>query len=82
MIPEQPVIIERICAVQINLQFSSKVLKFGTLFLFQSFVRQTFLALRRKCKNFYLNNHWIGLGIEMLVTEIYDLWPIDKVRIN
>ena len=63
MIPEQPVIIERICAVQIssNLQFSAKVLKFGTLFLFQSLVRQT-LALRRECNSFYLNNHWIGLA--------------------
>ena len=66
MIPEQPVIIERICAVQIssNLQFCTKVLKFGTLFLFQSLVRQTFLALRRKCKSFYLNNHWIGLAAQ------------------
>ena len=66
MIPEQPVIIERICAVQIssNLQFSTKVLKFGTLFLFQSLVRQTFLALRWKCKSFYLNNHWIGLAAQ------------------
>ena len=64
MVPEQPVIIERICAVQIsnNLQFSSKVLKFGTLFLFQSLVRQTFSVLRRKWKSFYLNNHWIGLA--------------------
>ena len=63
MTPEQPVIIEPICAVQIssNLQFS-KVLKFGTLFLFQSLVRQTCLALRRKCKSFYLNNHWISLA--------------------
>ena len=63
MVPEQPVIIERICAVQIssNLQFSTKVLKFGTLFLFQSLVRQT-LVLRRKYKNFNLNNHWIGLA--------------------
>ena len=62
MVPEQPVIIERICAVQIssNLQFSTMVLKFGTLFLFQWLVRQTFLALRRKYKSFYLNNHWIG----------------------
>ena len=51
------VIIERICAAQIssNLQFFTKVLKFGTLFLFQSLVRQT-LVLRRKCKSFYLNN--------------------------
>ena len=62
MVPEQPVIIERICAVQIssNLQFSTKVLKFGTLFLFQSLVCQT-LVLRRKCKSFYLDNHWSGL---------------------
>ena len=54
MVPDQPVIIERICAVQIssNLQFSTKVLKFGTLFLFQWLVRQTFLALRRKYKSF------------------------------
>ena len=53
MVPEQPVIIERICTVQIssNLQFSSKVLKFGTLFLFQSLVQ-----------SFHLNNHWIGLA--------------------
>ena len=36
MVPEQPVIIKRICAVQIssNLQFSIRVLKFETLFLF------------------------------------------------
>ena len=39
-----------------------KVLKFGTLFLFQSIVRQTFLAFRQKYKSFYLNNHWIGLA--------------------
>ena len=59
MVPEWPVIIERIFSVQIssNLQFSTKVLKFETLFLFQSLVRQTFLALRRKCLSFYLNNH-------------------------
>ena len=64
MVPEQPVIIERICAVQIssNLQFSTEVQKFGTLFMFQSLVRQTFLVLRRKCQIFYLNNHWIGLA--------------------
>ena len=54
MVPEQPVIIERICALQIssNLQFLTK---------FQSFVRQTFLVLNQKCKSFYLNNPWIGL---------------------
>ena len=64
MVPEHPVIIERICAVQIssNLQFSTEVQKFGTLFTFQSLGRQTFLVLRRKCKIFYLNNHWIGLA--------------------
>ena len=63
MVSEQPVIIKHICAVQIssNLQFSTKVLKFGTLFLFQSLVRQT-LVLGRKCKSFYLNNYWIGLA--------------------
>ena len=63
MVPEQLVITERICALQIlsNLQFFTKVLKFGTLFLFQSLVRQT-LVLRRKCKSFYLNNPWIGLA--------------------
>ena len=62
MVPEQPVIIEHICAVQIssNLQLSTKVLKFGTLFLFQSLVRQSFLALRPKCKSFYRNNQCIG----------------------
>ena len=62
MVSEQPVIIERICAVQIssNFQFSAKVLKFGTLFLFPSLLRQTFLVLGQKCKIFYLNNHWIG----------------------
>ena len=67
MVPEQLAIIEHICAVQIsrNLQFSTKVLKFGTLFLFQSLVCQTFLALRQKCKSFYLNNHWIGLGTHL-----------------
>ena len=50
MLPEQPVIIECISAVKIsnNLQFSTKVLKLGTLFLFQSLIRQTFLALRQK----------------------------------
>ena len=64
MVPEQPVIIERICAAQIssNLQFFTKVLKFGTLFLFQSLICQTFLVLRQKCKSFYLNNTWIGLA--------------------
>ena len=64
MVPEQPVIIERIYAIQIssNLQFSIKILKFGTLFLFQSLICQTLLALRQKCKSFYLNNHWIGLA--------------------
>ena len=67
MVPEQPVIIEHICAVQIssNLQFFTKVLKFGTLFLFQSLVHQTFLVLGRKCKSFYLNNHWIGLATHL-----------------
>ena len=41
MVQEQPVIIERICGAQIlgNSQFSTKVLKFETLFLFLSFVR-------------------------------------------
>ena len=64
MVPEQPVIIEHICTVEIssNFQFSAKVLKFGTLFLFQSLVRETFLALRRKSKSFYLSNHGIGLA--------------------
>ena len=64
MVPEQPVIIERICAAQIssNLRFFTKVLKFGTLFLFQSLVRQIFLVLRQKCRSFYLKNHWIGLA--------------------
>ena len=64
MVPEQPVIIARICAVQIssNLQFSTKVLKFETLFLFQSLVRQTFLVWRPKFMSFYLNNRWISLA--------------------
>ena len=64
MVPEQPVIIAHICAVQIssNLQFSTKVLEFETLFLFQSLVRQTFLVWRRKFKSFYLNNRWISLA--------------------
>ena len=64
MVPEQQVIIKHICAVKIssNLQLSTKVLKFETLFLFQSLVRQTFLVWRRKCKSFYLNNRWIGLA--------------------
>ena len=54
MVQEQLINIARICVVQIlrNLLFSTQVLKFGTLFLFQSLVRQTFLALRRKCKSF------------------------------
>ena len=54
----------KLCAVQIssNLQFFTNVLKFGTLFLFQSLIRQTFLVLRRKCKSFCLNNPWIGLA--------------------
>ena len=53
MVQEQPINIARICVVQIlrNLLFSTQVLKFGTLFLFQSLVRQIFLALRRKCKS-------------------------------
>ena len=56
MVPEQPVIIERICAVQIssNLQFFTKVLKFGTLFLFQSLVSQTFLVKETKKQEFLL----------------------------
>ena len=56
MVPEQLVIVERICAAQIssNLQFFTKVLKFGTLFLFQSLVCQTFLVLRRKMQEFLL----------------------------
>ena len=63
MVPEKPVIIERICVAQIssNLQFFTKVLKYGTLSLFQSPVH-TFLVLRRKCKSFYLNHPWIGLA--------------------
>ena len=54
MVPEQPVIIERICAVQIstNLQCSTKFLKFGTLFLFQSLVSQTFLVKETKKQEF------------------------------
>ena len=69
MVPEQPVIIERICAVQISsnqFQFSAKVLKFGTLFLFPSLLRQTFLVLGQKCKSIYLNNHWIGQAAHSL----------------
>ena len=62
IVQEQLVIIERLCIVQIlsNLQFSTKVQKFGTPFLFRSLVRQIFSALRRKYKIFNLNNHWIG----------------------
>ena len=62
MVQEQLVIIERLCIVQIlsNLQFSTKVQKFGTPFLLQSLVRQIFSALWRKYKIFNLNNHWIG----------------------
>ena len=33
-------------------QFSTKDLKFGTLFLFQSLVCQIFLAFQRNCKSF------------------------------
>ena len=56
MVPEQPVIIERVCAVQIstNLQCSTKFLKFGTLFLFQSLVSQTFLVKETKKQKFLL----------------------------
>ena len=56
MVPEQPVIIERICAVQIstNLQCSTKFLKFGTLFLFHSLVSQTFLVKETKKQEFLL----------------------------
>ena len=52
MVQEQPINIARIYVVQIsrNLQFSTQVLKFGTLFLFQSLVR----SLIRKCKSFFL----------------------------
>ena len=59
MVQEELVIIERLCIVQIlsNLQFSTKVQKFGTPFLFRSLVRQIFSALRRKYKIFNLNNH-------------------------
>ena len=58
MVPEQPVIMEHVCALQIssNLQFSTKVLKFGTLSLFQSLIHQTFLALRWKRKSFDLDS--------------------------
>ena len=47
MVQEQLVIIERLCIVQIlsNLQFSTKVQKFGTPFLFQTLDRQIFSAL-------------------------------------
>ena len=59
MVQEQLVITERLCIVQIlsNLQFSTKVQKFGTPFLFQSLVRQIFSALRRRYEIFNLNNH-------------------------
>ena len=56
MVPEQPVIIERICAVQIssNLQFSTKVLKFETLFLLQSLACQTYFSCKIKMQEFLL----------------------------
>ena len=55
-VPEQPVIIKHICAVQIssNLQFSTKVLKFGTLFLFQSLACQTYFSCKTKMQEFLL----------------------------
>ena len=48
--------IKHICAVQIssNLQFSTKVLKFGTLFLFQSLAHQTFFSFKTKMQEFLL----------------------------
>ena len=72
MVPEQPVIIERICAVQIssNLQFFTKVLKFGTLFLFQSLVRQTFLVLRRKCKSLAAHSQHFFFTLFINVSEV------------
>ena len=33
--------------------------------MFQSLIRQTFLALRQKCKSFYLNIHWVGLAAHL-----------------
>ena len=70
---EQPVIIERMSVVRSlsNLQFSTKVQKFGTPFLFQSLVRQIFSASRRKYKflnealiffkNIFLCSGFLGL---------------------
>lgn len=52
---EQPAVIDRILAVQIlsNLQFSTKVQKFGILSQYQLPVYEAFLALRKRCLSFY-----------------------------
>ena len=51
---EQPAIIDLILVVQIlsNLQFSTKVLKFGILSKYQLPVFQSFLALRKNVRVF------------------------------
>ena len=52
-VPEQPVIIKHI-KISSNLQFSIKVLKFGTLFLFQSLTCQTYFSCKIKMQEFLL----------------------------
>ena len=52
MVPEEPVIIEHTCAIQIS---SNIIFYQGPKILEQLLVRQTLLALRQKCKSFNLN---------------------------
>ena len=55
-------------------QFFTKVLKTGTLLLFQSLARQMFIALRGKYKSLYLlNNHQLGQLASILI-ELFHLF--------
>ena len=53
-------------------QFSTKVLKFGTFFLFQSLVCQIFLALQQNCKSFYRT---FAALIPFLTIVLLVRWP-------
>ena len=53
-------------------QLSTKVLKFGTLFLFQSLVCQIFLALERNCESFYRT---FAALIPFLTIVLLVRWP-------
>ena len=53
MVPEEPVVIEHTCAVQISSNINNTLPRSQNLE--QLLVRQTLLALRQKCKSFNLN---------------------------